>query len=231
MGSERNKKRRGQMSEAWSTAVLLSASGGLQDAYTYITRGGVFANAQTGNVVLLSQGIFTGDWAAAAHYLVPILSFAMGVAAADTVGHRFKTAERLHWRQLVLLSEILLLFVVGFLPRSADMLANAVVSFCCAMQVQTFRKVNGYSFASTMCIGNLRSGVEALCAYARTKNRGVLAQAARYFSVILLFAVGAGIGGLCVPMLGRRTIWLSCLLLVICFGLMFLRDELDQEMP
>mgnify|MGYP000124712744 CR=1 FL=1 len=47
------KKRRGQMSEAFCTAMFLSLSGGLQDAYTYLFRGKVFANAQTGNIVLL----------------------------------------------------------------------------------------------------------------------------------------------------------------------------------
>ena len=43
------KKRRGQMSEAFCTAMFLSLSGGLQDVYTYLFRGKVFANAQTGN--------------------------------------------------------------------------------------------------------------------------------------------------------------------------------------
>ena len=46
-----------QMSEAFLTAAFLSISGGLQDAYTYLARGNVFANAQTGNIVLLSQHI------------------------------------------------------------------------------------------------------------------------------------------------------------------------------
>ena len=33
-------------------AVLLTGSSGFLDAYTYLERGGVFANAQTANVVL-----------------------------------------------------------------------------------------------------------------------------------------------------------------------------------
>ena len=52
----------GQMSEAFRTVMFLSASGGLQDAYTYIGRGKVFANAQTGNIVLMSQAAFDGEW-------------------------------------------------------------------------------------------------------------------------------------------------------------------------
>ena len=51
-----------QMSESFLTAAFLSLSGGLQDAYTYIYRGHVFANAQTGNIVLLSQSIAERNW-------------------------------------------------------------------------------------------------------------------------------------------------------------------------
>ena len=43
------------MSEAFRTVLFLSLSGGLQDAYTYLGRGGVFANAQTGNIVFMGQ--------------------------------------------------------------------------------------------------------------------------------------------------------------------------------
>ena len=55
-------KHHGQMSESFLTAVFLSLSGGLQDAYTYLFRGKVFANAQTGNIVLLSANIMDGRW-------------------------------------------------------------------------------------------------------------------------------------------------------------------------
>ena len=62
-----------QMSESFLTAALLSISGGLQDVYTYIARGHVFANAQTGNIVLLSQNLFAHNWYQALHYFIPLL--------------------------------------------------------------------------------------------------------------------------------------------------------------
>ena len=92
---------RGQMSEAFRTVMFLSASGGLQDAYTYIGRGKVFANAQTGNIVLMSQSLFDGDLSRFAHYFIPVLSFALGVAAAECIRLRWRQARRIHWRQLV----------------------------------------------------------------------------------------------------------------------------------
>ena len=218
----------GQMSEAFSTMVFLTLSGGLQDAYTYCVRGGVFANAQTGNIVLMSQRAFAGDLAGVLRYLIPLLAFALGVFAAEAVRRRCQGISRLHWRQLAALAEIVLLFAVGFLPPAADPLANALVSFTCAMQVQAFRKVNGSAYASTMCIGNLRSGVDALCAYWDTRDRTALRKAGRYFAVILIFALGAGFGGVASQLWGTGAIWASCLLLAVSFLLMF-RQEIQAE--
>ena len=53
---------RKQMSEAFCNSAFLALSGGFQDAYTYNTRDQVFANAQTGNVVLMSQHFMSGEW-------------------------------------------------------------------------------------------------------------------------------------------------------------------------
>ena len=220
---------RGQMSEAFRTVMFLSASGGLQDAYTYIGRGKVFANAQTGNIVLMSQSLFEGDFARFAHYFIPVLSFALGVAAAECIRLRWREARRVHWRQLVLAIEILLLFAVGFFPNEMDLLANAMVSFACAMQVQAFRKVNGYAFASTMCIGNLRSGMESLCAYGKTKDKKILRKSGNYFGIIFLFAVGAALGGHMIGYIGARTIWISCIILLISFLCMFIKEEKEEH--
>ena len=219
---------RGQRSEAFRTVMFLSASGGLQDAYTYIGRGKVFANAQTGNIVLMSQSLFEGDLARFFHYFVPVLSFALGVAAAECIRLRWRQAKRVHWRQLVLLAEIAMLFAVGFFPSEWDMAANALVSFSCAMQVQAFRKVHSYPFASTMCIGNLRSGMDALVAFGHTRDKQLLWKSLHYFAIIFIFALGAGVGAQCIALLGAKTIWLSCALLAVSLCFMFIREDLPE---
>ncbi len=215
-------KREGkQMSEAFCTSAALALSGGFQDAYTYNTRDGVFSNAQTGNVVLMSQHFMMGEWLAGVKYLVPIFAFALGIFIAEQIQHRYRYARRLHWRQGILLAEILILFLVGFFPAKLNMAATVLVSLSCAMQVQTFRKVNGYAYASTMCIGNLRSGTEAFSAYLREKKPGQLQKALHYFGIILIFAVGAGIGGNLSARFGNHMIWFSCGLLLVSFFMMF----------
>ena len=209
-----------QTSESFRLSAVLSFSGGLQDAYTYNIRDGVFANAQTGNVVLMSQNFMLGDWHNGLHYMLPLLSFATGIFLAERVEHRFKSIRKLHWRQIILLFEIFILALVGFLPKEINMLANILVSFACAMQVQTFRTVHGYGYASTMCIGNLRSGTVSLSNYLRTGDRASLNKALHFFGIILVFALGAGLGGVLSRAYGIRTIWISSVLLAIVIVMM-----------
>ena len=197
-----------QMSEAFLNNMFLALSGGLQDAYTYNVRDHVFSNAQTGNVVLMSQHIISGNMRSALRYLVPLLSFVLGVYISEEIHLHFKDARKLHWRQSILLLE--------------NMLATVLVSFACAMQVQSFRKVGGYSYASTMCIGNLRSGTTALTMYFEDHKPEQLRQFLYYFGIIFFFAIGAGVGGVMSLKLGITTIWVSSVLLLISFLLMFL---------
>ena len=210
-----------QMSEAFVTSVFLALSGGFQDAYTYFTRDKVFSNAQTGNVVLMSQHFMMGEWKDGLKYLLPLLAFAFGVLAAERIQAQFRFARRLHWRQGILLLEIAILLIVGFLPQTLNMTATILVSFSCAMQVQSFRKVGGYSYASTMCIGNLRGGTAAMSSYFRERRPEDLRKAFYYFGIIVLFAVGAGLGGNLSIHYGIQMIWVCCGFLLISFLMMF----------
>ena len=175
----------------------------------------------------MSQHFMEGRWQEGLRYLLPLLSFAMGVFLAENVQYRFRNAKKIHWRQGILLAEIVILALVGFIPRTYNMTATILVSFACAMQVQTFRKVSGYSYASTMCIGNLRSGTEAFTGYLQTHDTEKLKKALYYFGIILFFGLGAGIGGNLSIRFGYHMIWVSSGLLLISFLLMFV-EKMDR---
>lgn len=209
-----------QTSETLIVSIILALSGGFQDAYTYNIRDEVFSNAQTGNVVLMSQHLMMGKWRTALSYLLPIIAFALGVLVAEQIQNRYKSSKRIHWRQIVVLFEVVILFLVGFMPSKWNMIATMLVSFTCSMQVQSFRKVRGYGYASTMCIGNLRSGTESLSVYIRSRNKEALRKTMYYYGIIFVFAIGAGLGGILTIHLGFKAIWISCLLLIVSCILM-----------
>lgn len=213
-----------QMSESLIMNLFLAFSGGFQDAYTYFIRDGVFSNAQTGNVVLMSERILWGRWDVAIRYLWPILAFVAGIFIAEVIGYKYKYAKTLHWRQSILIMEMLILFVVGFIPDSHNVVATVLVSLSCAMQVQTFRKVKGHIYASTMCIGNLRSVTENLAKYLREKDKKYIRLSAQYVIIILVFAIGAGLGAVMSVIWGLKVIWVSVAVLFISFLMMFKKE-------
>lgn len=218
-----------QMSDSLLTAVFLTLSGGFQDAYTFFFRGGVYANAQTGNVVQMGTELLKGNVRGALWYLLPLFSFMAGIWVSIAVRRHCTAVSVIHWRQRIVLAEIVILFGVAFIPKSWDFLATSLVSFVCAMQVQAFRKVEDQSYASTMCIGNIRSGVEALSRYVYEKDRRSLYRFIRYVALILIFAVGAGLGYRLSVLWGARSIWCSCALLLVGFGLMCRRHSPADE--
>ena len=216
-----------QRSESFGVAALLALAGGALDAYTYLCRGGVFANAETGNIVLLGVYLARGEWTAALRYLAPVLAFAMGVLAAERIKSRRRDkAGRLHWRHAALGAEIALLVLASLIPLGEpDPLVNVLVAFVCALQVETFRKVRGNAFASTMCTGNLRSGTEALYQAAENGDPRAAEKSRYYYGVILFFIAGAALSGLAAGYFPQHAILLAAGFQAAAFARMIRLDE------
>src|SRR6478735_3053954 len=98
--------------------ILLAIVGGFLDAYTFVSRDGVFANAQTGNMVIFAVKVVNKEWDIAFLYLSPIFAFIIGVLVSELV----KTARLrdliYSYRRSILILECLILFTVGILPES-----------------------------------------------------------------------------------------------------------------
>ncbi len=219
-----------QMSESFRVGALLAFAGGFFDSYTYIARGGVFANAQTGNMILLAMQLVQGHFYHALYYLIPIFAFVSGIFLDEYIKRHFPQNHRLHWRQIVLLIEIVILVIVAFIPLGkGDILANVLISFICSMQVQSFRSVHGLPYATTMCTGNLRSGTHQLVQLVFEKDHSAKKKALLYFSVILIFISGAAVGAKVTPLVGAKSVLFCCILLIIAFIILFLqRTEFEQ---
>lgn len=196
------------VAENFKVGALLSFVGGYLDAYTYICRDGVFANAQTGNIVLMGLRLTDGKFREAVHYLIPILSFVIGVIAVELIKWRFNDDPKVHWHQLTLLAEMAILAAVGFITNSRNDLANILVSLTCAMQVEGFRRLNGNAYATTMCTGNLRSGSESLFNFFKSKDSTELRKALSYFFIIGIFIIGAGFGAVITRVIGLKAVFL-----------------------
>ena len=208
--------------ETFRVAALLAVVGGFLDAYTYILRGGVFANAQTGNIVLLGVHMADKDYRQALYYVVPIIAFSLGVFITEVLKKYFSSRGFAMYEHWIIAIEVLLLLIIGFIPPSMpDGVVNVTISFVCSLQVNSFRKIKNLPYATTMCTGNLRSGTEKLFRCLINKEEGTGLEAAHYFGIIALFILGAVLGTVLPEMLGIKSIWFCCCLLAIVFTAMW----------
>ncbi|HWR24433.1 MAG TPA: YoaK family protein [Feifaniaceae bacterium] len=198
--------------ETMPVGLLLAFVGGYLDAYTYLLHGGVFANAQTGNMVLLFISLAEGEWTKAGYYVIPIVAFALGIFVTDILKRRFVTARNVHWRQISVLAEFFILIIIGSLPAAIpDGIVNITVSFVCAVQVASFSRLHGMGYATTMCTNNLRQAVENGASYRIDKDKAAGSRARKYLAVIAVFCLGALVCARAVRVFGNRSIFLCCL--------------------
>ncbi len=97
-------------------ASVFAIVGGFLDAYSYLARGHVFANAQTGNVVLFGVRAAAGNWTAAWETLPSILAYMCGVAVARLL----RVRRQKHTFRATLICQALELFVLPVFSSSAD---------------------------------------------------------------------------------------------------------------
>ncbi len=200
-----------------ANSALLAFIGGFMDGFTYVGHGHVFANAMTGNVVLLGVYGAAKSWQQSFRHLPPIITFIIGVSAARAMLlPRVRTVLRLPYVSIVLV-EIFVVAIVCVLPnQTPDFWITTSIAFAASIQVETFRTVNGNSFNSTFTTGNLRSLSEGLFDWIFQHNVDEARGKARDFAVICLaFFLGAVCGGTTTSYLGNRAIGIDLALLVV----------------
>ena len=172
-------------------------------------------------MVLVAINIAQKNYINALKYIIPIICFFCGVLVAEFFKHNQKI-NKMHWRQNVVLLEIVILLIVLFIKDGAvfNINANSLVSFVCALQVEAFRKMHSTTFATTMCTGNLRTASENLFLYRRNRDIENRGRTIRSFSIILIFILGAILGALITIKLKTYSVFVVVLFLIISFILM-----------
>ena len=216
--------------ESYFVATLLSIIGGFLDAFTFVSREGVFANAQTGNFARLAICLANGNWELVLRYFIPIIFFVVGVSVAMYISRRTPKSSLLEWQHYIILLEIALLFIVSWIPygKISNICANVLVSFTCAIQAESFRKVLGTSFASTMCTGNLRKATEYLNHFLVNKEKSVLRKSVQYFGIDILFVFGAVIGTFATKVFQTYATLCCCVVLCIVFFMIPRKSKSEQ---
>ncbi|MDR0310624.1 MAG: DUF1275 domain-containing protein [Acidobacteriota bacterium] len=205
--------------------MMLAIVGGFTDAYTFISRGGVFANAQTGNMVLLAAKAAEGNLHGALLHIPPILAFILGVLVSET-GKLPNVRHVIYsYRRSILILECSVLIIVGFLPESVP---NIVVTMCIAfvtsLQISTFNKLDKWAYNSTVTTGNLRTAIQAAYLAVKEHNQEAGKQFKEFLAILISFTFGALSGTFSTVYLGKSSIWIASGVLVAAL-ILYHRDR------
>lgn len=203
--------------------VLLSIAGGFLDAYTFVGRGGVFANAQTANMVLVAVEAFKGNWGQVLLYCLPIFAFIIGVIVSEILEKNSSMFFTSNSKGAILIIEIIILFIVGFIPYSvSDTFVTVILSFITSLQYCAFKKLMNSPYATTMCTGNLRSASQAAYTAFTKKDHKAAKEALSLFIIIFSFIFGAFLGGFLTISSGVRAVWFAEIFLIISLFLLYI---------
>lgn len=190
------------------TLLAIILLGGYYGVYTYLARGGVFANAQTGNLVMLAAAVGQSNWHRAFMLLIPITAFGCGTAISECLNRRFALFGRLRLEATLIIFEIILAIILGFIPHSVpDQIAQSILNFICSMQYNTFRQSNGEPMASKFCVNHVRN-IALNAVRARFDLDTHAAEEWRlHIRMLLMFIIGGAMAAIACKFFDIRAIW------------------------
>lgn len=143
--------------EKFGIFLALMFVSGFYGAYTYLLRGGVFANAQTANFLMLAIALGNFQFAKALYYLIPMAAYLLGTILSESLPLKVRRFNLLRWDTILIAFEAIMVLLLAFLPEEAPFqIPQVAISFICSMQYNTFRQSKNLSLATTFCTNHIR---------------------------------------------------------------------------
>ncbi|WP_455717223.1 YoaK family protein [Anaerosporobacter sp.] len=217
--------------------VLLMMTSGMMGAYTVCLRGEVFCNAQTANFVLMAVALGNMQWMKGLYYLIPMSAYLAGAIISEILPGHVKKINLLRWDTYLIGFEMIVLFIIGFIPLSLpDQIAQVMINFICSMQYNTFRQAQGTPMATTFCTNHLRQTGVWLVKFCKKRDITYLQRCKKHIIMLASFFFGGIISTVGGRFLQEKAIWLALVPLFINFILLSYADltsehDLLQQVP
>ena len=212
---------------------VLMVVAGFFGAYTFLLRGNVFCNAQTGNVVLMGMALGAGKWKEALYYLIPISAYTLGAFVSELLPNPVKHHLPVRWDTLLIAIEMLAVLALGFVPLSAPaQIAQVTINFVASMQYNTFRQAEGVPMATTFATNHIRQlgvGLAKEISHFRLQDKAHRKKLREHFAMLIFFLAGAVIGTLLCNLLDEKAIWATLLPLGVLLGIFLYADFVGEK--
>lgn len=209
--------------------LLLMYIGGYFGGFTYSLRGGVFCNAQTGNLVLLAMSIAEKNYLLLNYSLFSLGSYITGIFIAEFLEEKVNKFKFLKWHTLLLFFEIMVTIFLGFVPEKTPyQVSQLAICFITAMQFNTFKKAHGLGMATTFCTNHVRQFSAFLIKFLKNRDRKNIKVSLSHFGMLVAFLSGVMSSMLLGKILLGKSIWFSSILLSLLF-IYFFKTDIDLK--
>jgi len=216
----------------WIFHILIVIAG-FFGAYTYLLRGNVFCNAQTGNVVLMGMALGAEQWSEALYYLIPISAYLMGAFVSELLPNPIKHCLPIRWDTLLIAIEMLVVLGLGFIPESAPVqISQVAINFIASMQYNTFRQAEGVPMATTFATNHIRQigvGLAKEIKHWRTKNKSHREKLLQHFEMLIFFLIGSVVGTVSCNLFVGQAIWITLIPLGVILGTLLYADFIVEK--
>ncbi len=210
----------------------LTAVAGFWGAYTYLLRGNIFCNAQTGNVVLMGLALGSAKWHIALYYLVPLSAYILGAFVSEFVPNPIKHHFCIRWDTVLIFIEMTVVLGLGLIPESAPVqISQILINFIASMQYNTFRQAEGIPVATTFATNHIRQigvGLAKEIQHRHTKNKTHRKKLVKHFGMLSFFTLGAVTGTVLCHLYLGKAIWATMIPLGVIF-ITLLHADLTTE--
>ena len=212
---------------------LLTAIGGFFGAYTFLLRGNVFCNAQTGNVVLMGMALGTGKWGEGLYYLIPISAYLLGAFVSELLPNPVKKHLPIRWDTLLIGIEMVAVIILGFIPLSAPVqISQITINFVASMQYNTFRQAEGIPGATTFATNHIRQigvGLAKELKHHNAQDKPHRKGLCEHFAMLAYFLAGSFIGTIICNIAAEKAIWATLVPLGIILVIFLYADFVSER--
>lgn len=215
----------------WVYYTLITIAG-FFGAYTYVLRGSVFCNAQTGNVVLMGLALGDGEWGKGLYYLIPISAYLLGAFVSEIFPNPVKHWFPIRWDTLLIALEMLVIICLGLVPESAPVqISQIAINFIASMQYNTFRQAEGVPMATTFATNHIRQigvGLAREVKHLKREDKSHRKKLFQHLKMLIFFLIGSSVGTVFCNLLLGKAIWITLIPFSVIFAA-FVHADLTTE--
>lgn len=201
--------------EGLRVATILTFISGYLNAFTFITQGGRFAGVQSGNVISTAYYLALGNLHQVFNFSLPIFFFALGQLFTYSIRKWFLKKEYYWHFGSSLIMTIFVFLDTVFTPFLSSNFTVAILAFVASIQVETFRKIHGSTYANVMMTGNVKNAAYLWFMGLVEKDRDLQNKGKDIFYIILSFMFGVLVSTRLSLMLGEYALAVLLPLLLV----------------